>query len=203
MVGAAWGEVVAVATLALFPAAAVVVALARWRIRRAAQPQRTGSGAATAAGGAGAAGARGLRSGPHPWRWSFAEVGMVVGTAPWLWMILTPRGSGRSVEWVPLVGLVAQLEGAPAVAIEQIGGNLLVFAAFGLCAPLRWSLRVRTVAALVLATSVTVEILQYALAIGRVTSVDDVLLNTAGATLCVHITQLLLKRRQAQGRESV
>ena len=199
MVGAAWGEVVAVATLALFPAAAVVVALARWRIRRAAQPQRTGSGAgagsgaATAAGGAGAAGARGLRSGPHPWRWSFAEVGMVVGTAPWLWMILTPRGSGRSVEWVPLVGLIAQLEGAPAVAIEQIGGNLLVFAAFGLCAPLRWSLRVRTVAALVRATSVTVEILQYALAIGRVTSVDDVLLNTAGATLSVHITQLLLK----------
>lgn len=126
---------------------------------------------------------------------------MVVGTAPWLWMILTPRGSGRSVEAVPLVGLIDQLGGAPAVAVEQIGGNLLVFAAFGACAPLRWPLRVRTVAALAGAASVVVELTQYALSIGRVTSVDDVLLNTAGATsaaLGVRVALVLVKRRQAR-----
>ncbi|SHN42701.1 VanZ family protein [Cryptosporangium aurantiacum] len=170
MVGGAWGNVVAVATIALVPAAGLVVALARWRTRR-------GS--------------------PHPWRWSFAEVGLVVGTAPWLWMILTPSGSGRSIEAVPLVGLLSQLSGEPAVAVEQIGGNLLVFAALGFCAPLRWDLRVTTVAALACAGSLAVEALQYALAIGRVTSVDDVLLNTVGATaaaLSVHI----MKRRQAR-----
>ncbi|MFG1925539.1 VanZ family protein [Cryptosporangium sp. NPDC048952] len=184
MVGAAWSGVVLVATLALLPAAAVVVALARWRSRR---------GAATpglAQPGTG-----------HAWRYSVAEVGMVVGTAPWLWMILTPRGSGRSVESVPLVGLIDQLGGAPAVAIEQIGGNLLVFAAFGACSALRWSLRVRTVTAIACAASITVEILQYALAIGRVTSVDDVLLNTLGATVAafsVHLMLLLFKRRQAR-----
>ncbi|WP_344651872.1 VanZ family protein [Cryptosporangium japonicum] len=171
MIGAAWGGVVAVAFLALIPAAGVAIALAR------------------------------RRGGPHPWRYSFAEVGMVVGTAPWLWMILTPRGSGRSVEAVPIVGLIYQLSGSPAVAVEQIGGNLLVFAAFGVCAPLRWSLRVRTVAALACTASVVVELAQYALSIGRVTSVDDVLLNTAGATLAasgVRLLSVLLKRRQAR-----
>jgi len=128
---------------------------------------------------------------------------MVVGTAPWLWMILTPRGSGRALEVVPLVGLLAQLGGAPAVAIEQIGGNLLVFAAFGLFAPLRWELRIPTVAALACAASITVEALQYALAIGRVTSVDDVLLNTLGATVAalgVRIVQLLTEHRHARTR---
>jgi VanZ like protein len=180
MAGAAWGDVVAVAMLSLFPAAGVAVVLARWRTRRAVRSSRP-------------------RTGAHPWRLSFAEVGMVVGTAPWLWMILTPRGYGRSVELVPLVGLIAQLGGSPNVAIEQIGGNLLVFAAFGLCAPLRWSLRVRTVAALACAASVSVEALQYALAIGRVTSVDDVLLNTAGATVAALSVHLVLgKRRRAR-----
>ncbi|GAA3387599.1 VanZ family protein [Cryptosporangium minutisporangium] len=174
MVGSTWYGVVVVAAAALVPAAGVAIALARRRARR---------GAA------------------HPWRWSFAEVGLVVGTAPWLWMILTPRGSGRSVEAVPLVGLYAQLTGDPAVAVEQIGGNLLVFAAFGFCAPLRWDLRLPLVAALACAGSITVELLQYGLAIGRVTSVDDVLLNTLGATaaaLGVALMQLLSKRRQAR-----
>jgi VanZ like protein len=174
VIGSAWYGVVAVAALALVPAAGLVIALARWRARR---------GAAL------------------PWRRSFAEVGMVVGTAPWLWMILTPTGSGRALEAVPLAGLAAQLSGDPAVAVEQIGGNLLVFAAFGLCAPLRWELRVATVAALACAGSVTVEALQYALAIGRVSSVDDVLLNTLGAAaaaLIVRTAQLRpFKRRQA------
>lgn len=169
VIGSAWGGVVAVAAAALVPAVGVVVVLARWRRGRV----------------------------RRPWRTSFAEVGMVVGTAPWLWMILTPRGSGRSLELVPLAGLLTQLGGAPAVAIEQIGGNLLVFAAFGLCAPLRWSLSVRTVAALACAASVGVELLQYALAIGRVTSVDDVLLNTTGAALAALVSLGFDKRHQA------
>lgn len=168
VIGAAWSGVVVVALLALIPAAGVVVVLAR------------------------------RRGGPHPWRYSFAEVGMVVGTAPWLWMILTPRGSGRSVEVVPLAGLITQLGGRPAVAIEQIGGNLLVFAAFGACAVLRWPLRVRTVAALAGTASVLVELTQYALSIGRVTSVDDVLLNTLGATLAALLVRLVLWRWKAR-----
>ncbi|WP_205752105.1 VanZ family protein [Cryptosporangium phraense] len=144
--------------VSLVPAALVVVALAWWR-----------------------------RGSAHRWRYSFAEVGMVVGTAPWVWMILTPRGSGRSVEAVPLAGLLSF--GSASTAIEQIGGNLLVFAAFGFCAPLRWRVSVAQVAALACAGSVVVELLQYALAIGRVTSVDDVLLNTTGAAIAALVSQ--------------
>jgi hypothetical protein len=93
-------------------AAAVVAALARWRIR---------SGAAAAVA----------------WRHSVAEVGILVGMAPWLWIILTPRDAPREVHLLPLRDLAAQLAGDPGVAVAPIGGNLLVLAAFGALAPLR------------------------------------------------------------------
>ncbi|MGK8503769.1 VanZ family protein [Nocardia asiatica] len=60
---------------------------------------------------------------------------MVTGTAPWLWMILTPTGRGRSVNLVPLRDLAEQL--ANDRVIEQFGGNLLVFAALGFLLPVR------------------------------------------------------------------
>jgi glycopeptide antibiotics resistance protein len=108
------------------------------------------------------------------------EVIIVLGTLPWLWMVLTPRGSGRALDLVPFADLAGQLGAASAV--EQIGGNLLVFAALGAAAPMRWAIGWRVVA-LAAAGSVAIEIAQYFLAIGRVSSVDDVLLNVVGAAL--------------------
>ena len=35
------------------------------------------------------------------WRCSVAEVGMVAGTVPWAWMILTPTPGGRALSLVP------------------------------------------------------------------------------------------------------
>lgn len=155
-----WGHVV-VATLALVPVAtAVVVVLVRWRVRR---------GTATAVA----------------WRHSLAEVGVLLGTAPWLWMILTPRAGAGEIRPVPLRDLAGQLAGDPGVAVAQVGGNLLVFAAFGVLAPLRWPAlaRLPVLVGLAAAGSLAVETLQYALMLGRVSSIDDVLLNTAGAAL--------------------
>ncbi|WP_157640784.1 VanZ family protein [Longispora albida] len=116
------------------------------------------------------------------WRTALCDVAMVAGTVPWLWMILTPAGHGRSVNLVPFRDLADQL-GGPS-PMEQIGGNLLVFAALGFCLPIRWPaltpLRVLAIAA---GCSAVVEIVQYVLAIGRHSSIDDVLLNAAGAFL--------------------
>jgi hypothetical protein len=129
---------------------------------------------------------------PAARRWALAEVGMVAGTVPWLWMILTPAAHARGLHLVPLVDLVQVLAGDGPTAVVQVVGNLLVFAAFGCFAPRRWPIGAGAVTLLAAAASVAVEALQYALALGRVTSVDDVLLNAAGAGLAA-----LLSRRWA------
>jgi hypothetical protein len=121
-----------------------------------------------------------LRSG-RPVRYAVAEVAMVAGTLPWLWMILTPSpGTARRLSLVPLHDL---LRLAPADLVVQIGGNLLVFAAAGFFLPVRFAVRIPAVLAAAAAGSVTVEALQYLLDLGRVSSVDDVLVNAAGAGL--------------------
>jgi glycopeptide antibiotics resistance protein len=125
-----------------------------------------------------------------PRRYAYAEVFVVAGTLPWLWMVLTPRPGAGAVEAVPLRGLVHVLSAGPTSAVVQIGGNLLVFAAFGFCAPIRWRIGLPAVLGLAAAGAVTIELLQYALALGRVSSVDDVGLNAAGAGLAA-----LLSRR--------
>ncbi|WP_078660867.1 VanZ family protein [Streptomyces sp. NRRL B-24484] len=122
-------------------------------------------------------------------RASLAEVGMVYGTLPWVWMILLPgAGAGsapRRVSLVPLRDLYAVLAGAPLTATVQVVGNLLVFAALGFLAPVRFAAlaSVPRVLALGAVCSVLVETAQYVLWLDRVSSVDDVLLNAAGAGL--------------------
>lgn len=123
------------------------------------------------------------------WRMSLAEVGMVYGTVPWVWMIMLPGDlagtvSGR-VSLVPLRDLLTILAEGPLRATGQIVGNLLVFAALGFLAPLRFAAlaSVPRILALAAGCSVLVEVAQYALQLDRVSSVDDVLLNTAGAGL--------------------
>jgi hypothetical protein len=132
-------------------------------------------------------------------RSSAAEIGMLVGTLPWLWMVLTPTSGAGGLQLVPLVDLMHVLTGDPSTAIVQVGGNLLVFAAFGFFAPLRWPIRTRTVTLIAAGGSLVVEFLQFALSLGRVTSVDDVLLNAAGAGLAALLGRQLLGQ-QLPGR---
>ncbi|MEU7172190.1 VanZ family protein [Micromonospora tulbaghiae] len=130
------------------------------------------------------------RGGTRPaWRRSLAEVGIVYGTVPWVWMIMLP-GDGAGVvpgrvSLVPLRDLLTVLTGGPLTVTVQIVGNLLVFAALGFLAPLRFATlaSVPRILALAAGCSAVVEVAQYVLRLDRVSSVDDVLLNTAGAGL--------------------
>ncbi|MDF5759289.1 VanZ family protein [Spongiactinospora sp. TRM90649] len=111
---------------------------------------------------------------------------MVVGTLPWLWMILTPRPGPGGVSAVPFRDLALLATAPPSVVSVQVGGNLLVFSALGAMLPVRFSRLARpaglaVVAGVAAGGSLTVEVLQYALALGRVSSIDDVMMNTAGA----------------------
>jgi glycopeptide antibiotics resistance protein len=136
------------------------------------------------------------RGRPDALRRSVAEVAMVVGTLPWIWMIFTPLPeTARRVRLVPLLDLANLVTGEAAFAFVQIVGNLCVFAAFGFFAPWRWSIGAAAVTAVAAAGSATIELTQYALGIGRVASVDDVLLNAAGAGLAALVSRAVLARQ--------
>lgn len=125
------------------------------------------------AAGAGAASA---------WRMSLAAVGMVHGTVPFVWMTMMP-GSGAGV--VPGRLSLVPLRDLATMGPLGIAGNLLVFAALGFFAPVRWAAvaSVPRILALGAGCSVLVESAQYVLRLDRVSSVDDVLVNAAGAAL--------------------
>jgi glycopeptide antibiotics resistance protein len=114
-------------------------------------------------------------------RWS--GVGAIVLTVPWVCMILAPMPGPSVLHPVPFQELPGYLAASPAELVVQLGGNLAAFAALGSLAPVRWPLRLWQVAVLGAVCSVTVESLQFLLDLGRVASVDDVLLNTGGAVL--------------------
>ncbi|MGW2934763.1 VanZ family protein [Streptomyces sp. NPDC001156] len=116
------------------------------------------------------------------WRKSLAEVGMVHGTVPFVWLTMMPGGGAGVVpERVSLVPLMDLITMGPL----GIVGNLLVFASLGFFAPMRCAAlaslpRILAVGA---GCSVLVETAQYVLRLDRVSSVDDVLVNAAGAVL--------------------
>ncbi|WP_306214782.1 VanZ family protein [Actinoplanes sp. RD1] len=116
---------------------------------------------------------------------ALAEIGLVAGTLPWLVMLFTPQPAGRSLQLVPLRDLLSWGSPGFGTALAQTVGNLLVLAALGFFAPIRSAAmtsltRVLAVAA---ASAVVIEALQWLLMIGRVSSIDDVLVNTLGAGL--------------------
>jgi len=122
------------------------------------------------------------------WRLSLAEVGIVYGTLPWVWITMLPGpGAGLvagRVSLVPLQDLVTMDTG-------QVIGNLLVLAALGFFAPLRFAglASVPRILALGAACSVLIEVSQYVLRLDRVSSVDDVLLNATGAGLAALVAR--------------
>ncbi|MEV7008312.1 VanZ family protein [Streptosporangium sp. NPDC051022] len=138
---------------------------------------------------------------PLPLRTAAADVAMAVGTAPWIWMILTPAPVPSTVSLIPFRDLLLLLRGSADTLFVQVGGNLLVFAALGALLPVR-SARFASftrVAGVAAAASCTVELLQYGLRLGRVSSVDDVLINTAGAVLAAAVTRRWWARTIAAG----
>jgi glycopeptide antibiotics resistance protein len=114
-------------------------------------------------------------------------------------MILTPDPSGAGrVSLVPLRDLLTI---APGDLVVQIGGNLLVFAAAGFLLPVRWPVGIGTVLIVAAGASTVVEALQYLLDLGRVSSVDDVLLNALGAGLAAALSRPLWRRSRQMSEE--
>ncbi|WP_395359442.1 VanZ family protein [Streptomyces sp. YH02] len=116
------------------------------------------------------------------WRTSLAEVGMIHGTVPFLWLTLMPGAAPgvapARVSLVPLRDLVT-------MGTLGIIGNLLVFASLGFFAPMRFAAAASVLRILALGAgcSVLVEAAQYVFQLDRVSSVDDVLVNATGAVL--------------------
>jgi hypothetical protein len=116
------------------------------------------------------------------WRMSLAEVGMVYGTVPLVWLTSQP-GSGAGV--VPGRVSLVPLRDLVTMGPLGIAGNLLIFAALGFFAPMRFAAlaSLPRILALGASCSILVETAQYVLQLDRVSSVDDVLINAAGAVL--------------------
>lgn len=153
-------ESVALVTLTVLPLAALIVwLLAQQRVR--ASTTRTSA-----------------------WRTALAEVGIVYGTLPWVWLTMLPASNSRVAQGTVNLVPLRDLHDMPPY---QIIGNLLVFAAFGFFAPMRFAAlaSIPRILAVAAAGSVLIETAQYALHLGRVSSIDDVLLNTAGAGLAL------------------
>ncbi len=136
---------------------------------------------------------------PLPVRTAAADIAMVTGTAPWIWMILTPTTSPSTVDLVPFEDLWTLFHGSAETAFVQVAGNLLVFAALGALLPVRSArfASLARVAGVAAGASCAVELLQYGLRLGRVSSVDDVLINAAGAVLAAAVTRRWWARRIA------
>ncbi|MEV0062270.1 VanZ family protein [Nocardia sp. NPDC050718] len=178
-VWASWGHVLIVWLVAV-PALAAATALLIRRRLRAGLPRR------------------------QALRHSIAEVGILGATLPWVWMILTPAAGERAISAVPLRDLLDTLGAAPGTAVVQVGANLILFVPLGFLLPLRFPrlagvLRMTAVGALV---STTLELLQYVLELGRVSSIDDVLLNAAGAGLGAALAAVHVARRESGSARS-
>lgn len=145
-------------TLALLPVAALIV----WALTR----RRCVKGLAPA----------------QALRISLAEVSLVYGTLPFVWLTMQPGSEAGAVasrvSLMPFRDMVT-------MPLVEVVGNLLVFGALGFFGPLRFpALRSLTrILALAAAGSLLIETMQDALRLDRVSSIDDVLLNTAGAGL--------------------
>jgi len=121
---------------------------------------------------------------PPEWarRSALADVGMVYGTVWFVWMTMLPGSRPGEVpgrlSLVPLADL-------PTMGWPGIVGNLLGLAALGCFAPMRFAAvaSLPRVLALAAGCSILIETAQFVLQLDRVSSVDDVLLNTAGAVL--------------------
>jgi glycopeptide antibiotics resistance protein len=120
---------------------------------------------------------------------------MVYGTLPFVWLVLMP-GSGAGavpgrLSLVPLTDLAT-------MGPLGIVGNLLVLAALGFFAPIRFAAlaSVPRILALAAGCSVLIETAQYVLQLDRVSSVDDVLLNTAGAVAAALASRRWWRARQ-------
>jgi glycopeptide antibiotics resistance protein len=118
-------------------------------------------------------------------REAVAEVGLLCWTLPFIGMLFTPRPTPRSIDLVPLHDLPSWFSGDAGTAAAQLVGNLAVLAGVGFFLPIRydWAASLPRMLMIAATAAVVIEALQWLLAIGRVSSADDVIINTVGAVV--------------------
>jgi len=143
------------------------------------------------------------------------DVGVVLLVGLVLALTMIPIGADRTSSLHLLPGSDVLTEFADDGSLWQIAGNLLLLAPLGALLPLRVAClhSVPRVAGAALVTSVAIEVTQFVLHVGRVTSTDDVLLNTlgaaAGATLSCgwmrdhRVLAIPAQREPVRGRHAV
>ncbi|HVW40667.1 MAG TPA: VanZ family protein [Amycolatopsis sp.] len=116
------------------------------------------------------------------------DVGIVLVALEIIALTVMPIGSGSSLHLMPGSDILTEF--ADDGSLWQIAGNLVLLAPLGLLVPLRVpALRsISRMTFFAFAVSVGIELLQYVLHNGRVTSTDDVLLNTLGAAAGATLT---------------
>ncbi|HZX03714.1 VanZ family protein [Kribbella sp.] len=111
---------------------------------------------------------------------ALSEVAIVYWTLPMVWLTMLPGShagsANRRVSLIPFRDLLS-------TSVPQVVGNLLIFAVLGFFVPIRFAVSFRRVVAIAACSSTAIEISQYVFRLDRVSSVDDVLLNTVGAAL--------------------
>ncbi|WP_050370980.1 VanZ family protein [Streptomyces acidiscabies] len=121
---------------------------------------------------------------------------LIASLLPYLYVTLSQGyGNQRTLSLMPFGELSVSFASSQLafsdVTLLNVGGNAALLLIFGALLPIRsrWSRTLGRVATIAALLSVTVEITQYALAVGRVSSTDDVLLNTAGAVVGALLTR--------------
>lgn len=123
-------------------------------------------------------------------------LGVGLMTGPSLYQLLEGRLPEPRLELIPFMDIVAVLRDTDtpgAGAFINIAGNLVLLAPLGFLLPLFWSYfgSARRTILLAAGMSLSIELIQ--LIAGGVTSVDDLILNTAGALVGFVLAKLLLR----------
>ena len=121
-------------------------------------------------------------------------VGLVTG--PSLYQLLAGNLPEPRLELIPFADIVTILNdpGAPGLGVAaNIAGNAALLAPLGLLLPLFWRYfgRAKNTILFGFGVSLSIELIQ--LIAGGVTSVDDLILNTAGAAVGFALAKLLLR----------
>lgn len=121
-------------------------------------------------------------------------IGFTVNLAGMLLVTLMPTEyPDRMVQLIPFLSIFETLEYAtPRAIFNSIVLNVILFIPFGFFIYILTRRPLLTVCLTVIG-SVTIEVLQYVLPIGRISNIDDVILNTAGGIIGMLCGMLALK----------
>lgn len=133
------------------------------------------------------------------WRTAALDVGLAYSTIVPIWLTMVPGGNPGLVlhPWTDI----------PTMPHDALLGNLLLLAGIGFFGPMRFRLMasVTRTTLLAMTMSCAIEVCQYTLPIGRVASIDDVILNTSGAATAAIVAWPWWQRRRkvtGSGRRS-